>query len=196
MARRPSSSSSLSVTTSPESSPWRARTTLSDSLSTTSWPRRSSRASISGCSGDPHLAAAGEDVDGAVVVGGEEGPVGARRLGELVDLFAQGGDVLLGLLQGVGQLLVLGDGLGQLSLGLEQALFEGLDPPGPSDSRRRRTAPLLRPAASARGAARAPLASSRSSSDSAVGTTSPQGAQGLYCDPTRPPPLKVRRVAG
>ena len=41
----------------------------------------------------------------------EEGPVGARRLGELVDLLAQGGDVLLGLLQGEGQLLVLRDGL-------------------------------------------------------------------------------------
>ena len=77
---------------------------------------------------DPHLAAAGEDVDGAVVVGAEVGAVGGRRLGELLHLFAQGGDVLLGLLEGEGQLLVLGDGLGQLALGLEQLLLEGLDP--------------------------------------------------------------------
>ena len=81
-----------------------------------------------GVEGDPHLAAAGEDVDGAVLVGVEEGPVGTGRLGELVHLLAQRGDVLLGLLEGVGQLLVLGDGLGQLALGLQHALFQGLDP--------------------------------------------------------------------
>ena len=130
MARRPSSRTSLSVTTSPESSPSRARITFSDSLSTTSWPRRSSLGVDLGVHGDAHLAAAGEDVDGAVVVGAQEGAVGARRLGELVHFFAQGGDVLLGLLQGVGQLLVLRDGLGELALGLEQPLLEGLDPPG------------------------------------------------------------------
>ncbi len=79
----------------------------------------------------PHLATTGEDIDGAVVVGVQERPVGARGLGELVDLFAQRGDVLLGLLQGVGQLLVLRDRLGQLALGLEQPLLEGLDASGP-----------------------------------------------------------------
>ena len=103
---------------------------MSDSLRTTSLPRRSSSASISGWTSHPHLAAAGEDVDRAVVVGVEEGAVGGRRLGELVDLLAQRGDVLLGLLQGEGELLVLGDGLGQLALGLEQPLLEGLDPAG------------------------------------------------------------------
>ena len=87
----------------------------------------------------PHLAAAGEDVDRAVVVGPEEGPVGRRRLGQLLDLLAQVGHVLLGRLQGEGQLLVLGDGLGQLALGLEQLLLEGLDPRGLSCRRRRRT---------------------------------------------------------
>ena len=84
-----------------------------------------------GVHGHPHLATAREDVDGPVVVGVEERPVGARGLGELVDLLTQRGDVLLGLLQGVGQLLVLGDGLGQLALGLEQPLLEGLDASGP-----------------------------------------------------------------
>ena len=76
------------------------------------------------------LRPAGEDVDGAVVVDPEEGAVGGGRLGELLDLLAQRGQLLLGLLQGEGQLLVLRGGVGQLALGLEQALLEGLDPPG------------------------------------------------------------------
>ena len=58
----------------------------------------------------------------------EVGPVGRRRLGELLDLVAQVGHVLLGRLEGEGQLLVLGHGLGQLALGLEELLLEGLDP--------------------------------------------------------------------
>jgi hypothetical protein len=77
---------------------------------------------------DPHLATTGEDVDGAVVVVAEEGRVGRRRLGELLDLFAQRGDVLACLAQGVGELLVLGDRLGELALGLEQPLLEGAHP--------------------------------------------------------------------
>ena len=56
--------------------------------------------------------------------------VGRRRLGELVDLVAQGGDVLARLAQRVAELLVLGDRLGQLTLGLEQPLFEGAQPLG------------------------------------------------------------------
>jgi hypothetical protein len=67
----------------------------------------------------PHFAAAGEDVDGAVLVDAEERAVGGRRLGELLDLLAQGRQLLLGLLQGEGQLLVLGGGLGQLALRLQ-----------------------------------------------------------------------------
>ena len=83
-----------------------------------------------GVQGDPHLAAAGEHVDGAVVVAGQEGAVGGRRLGELVDLLPQGGDVLAGLAEGEGQALVLGNGLLELALGLEQLLLEGPDPLG------------------------------------------------------------------
>ncbi len=70
---------------------------------------------------------AGEHVDGAVVVGGQEGAIGGRRLGQLVDLLTEGGDVLTGLTEGVGQLLVLRDGLLELALGLEQLLLEGAD---------------------------------------------------------------------
>ena len=62
---------------------------------------------------DPHLAAGAEDVDGAVVVGAEEGAVGRRRHRELLDLFAQRGDVLARLAQGGGELLVLGDAPGR-----------------------------------------------------------------------------------
>ena len=73
---------------------------------------------------DPHLAAAGEHVDRAVVVLADDHAVGRRRLGELVDLVAERGDVLARLAQRVAQLLVLGDRLGELALGLEQALLE------------------------------------------------------------------------
>ena len=76
---------------------------------------------------DAHLAARGEDVDGAVVVRAEVRAVRRRRHRELLDLFAQRGDVLARLTQGGGQLLVLGDGLGELTLGLEQPLLEGAD---------------------------------------------------------------------
>ena len=60
----------------------------------------------------------------------EERAVGRRRLGELLDLLAQRGDVLARLAEGVGELLVLGDGLGQLALGLQQPLLEGAHPLG------------------------------------------------------------------
>ena len=80
---------------------------------------------------DPHLAAAGEHVDGAVVVLADHHAVRGRRPGELVDLVAQRGDVLARLAQRVAQLLVLRHRLGQLALGLEQALLEGPDPLGP-----------------------------------------------------------------
>ena len=76
---------------------------------------------------DPHLPSTGMDVGGAIVVQPEEGPVCRRRLGELVDLLAEGGDVLSRLTERVGQLLVLGHGLRQLALGLEQPLFQGAD---------------------------------------------------------------------
>ena len=79
---------------------------------------------------DPHLAAGGEDVDGAVVVGAEEGAVRRRRHRELLDLFAERGDVLARLAQGGGEPLVLGDGLGELALGLEDPLLERADPLG------------------------------------------------------------------
>ena len=71
-ARRPSSSSSLKMTTSPWTSRPRASTTLSDSLSTTSWPRFIVVDLELGVDRDAHLAAGAEDVDGAVVVRAEE----------------------------------------------------------------------------------------------------------------------------
>ena len=85
---------------------------------------------MSGCSRHLHLAAAGEDVDRAVVVLADDDAVRRRRLGELVDLVAQRGDVLARLAQRVAELLVLGHGLGQLALGLEQPLLERAHPLG------------------------------------------------------------------
>ena len=54
--------------------------------------------------------------------------VGRRRLGELLDLLAERGDVLARLTQGVAKLLVLGDRLGELALRLEQPLLERAHP--------------------------------------------------------------------
>ena len=102
--------------------------TLKLSLSTTSAPRSSVVEVDVGVDVDPHLAPLGEDVDGAVVVLADHHAVGGRRLGELVDLVAQRGDVLARLPQRVAQLLVLGHRLGQLALGLEQPLLEGAHP--------------------------------------------------------------------
>ena len=76
---------------------------------------------------DPHLASRREDVDRAVGVEAEVGPVRSGGLGELLDLVAQERELLLGLLEGEGQLLVLRDGLLQLAAGLEETLFERLD---------------------------------------------------------------------
>ena len=61
-----------------------------------------------GRAGQPHLAAGGEDVDGVVVLGGEQDAVPAGRLAEPVDLFAQRQQLLTGLLEGVHQLGVAG----------------------------------------------------------------------------------------
>ena len=79
---------------------------------------------------DAHLAAARVDVDRAVVVAGQQRAVGRRGLGELVDLFAQGADVVARLAQRVGELLVLGHRLGELALRLEQPLLERAHPLG------------------------------------------------------------------
>ena len=71
-----------------------------------------------------------EHVHGAVLVAAEERAVRGRRHRELLDLFAQGGDVLAGLTERGREALVLGDGLGELALRLEQALLEGAHPLG------------------------------------------------------------------
>ena len=103
---------------------------MSDSLSTTSAPRCELLVVEVGVHRDAHLPAAAVDVDGAVVVRAEQRPVGGRRLGELLDLLAERGDVLARLAQGVRELLVLRDGLGQLALRLEEALLERAHPLG------------------------------------------------------------------
>ena len=73
---------------------------------------------------DLHLAPAGQHVDRAVLVLADHHAVGVGRLGELVDLVAQRGDVLARLAERVAQLLVLRRLLGELALRLEQALLE------------------------------------------------------------------------
>ena len=85
----------------------RASTTLSDSLSTTSAPRVSSSASRSGWTATRILRPPESTSTVPSSLLAEQGAVGGRRLGELVDLLAEGGDVLARLAEGVGQLLVL-----------------------------------------------------------------------------------------
>ena len=77
-----------------------------------------------------HFAAAREDVDRAVLVHPEKSAVGGGGLGQLLDFLAQRSELFLRLLEGEGQLLVLGGGVGQLALALEQTLLEGLHPAG------------------------------------------------------------------
>jgi hypothetical protein len=76
---------------------------------------------------DPQLAAARGDVDGAVVVDPQEHPEAGGRGGELLDLLLEGDDLLPGLPEGGGQAFVLGQRLGELALGLEQAFLEHPD---------------------------------------------------------------------
>ena len=83
-----------------------------------------------GVNRDAHLAARGEHVDGAVVVGAEERAVARGRHRELLDLFPERRDVLAGLAEGGREAFVLGDGLGELALGLENPLLEGAHPLG------------------------------------------------------------------
>ena len=61
-----------------------------------------------GRAGEPHLAPGGEDVDGVVVMGGQQHAVATGRLAQPVDLLAQGQQLLPGLLEGVHQLGVAG----------------------------------------------------------------------------------------
>ena len=77
-----------------------------------------------------HLAAAHQYVDGAVVVLTHHHAIGRRRLAELVDFVAQGGNVFAGLTQGVAQLLITRHRLRQLALGFEEPLFERTHPLG------------------------------------------------------------------
>ena len=65
---------------------------------------------------DAQLAAAGEDVDGVVLVALDEGAEAGRRLGEPVDLLLQLHDLVAGLAQGLGEALVLGGDGGQRTL--------------------------------------------------------------------------------
>ena len=117
------------MTTSPCPSRSRTPMTVKDSLSTTSLPRSIWPGSSAGVQGDAHLATRGEDVDGAVVVEVDKGAVDRRRLGQLLDFVAQRRDLVAGLLDRDGELLVVRAALGQLTPGLEELLFEHLDAP-------------------------------------------------------------------
>ena len=73
---------------------------------------------------DAQLAAAGEDVDGVVLVAGEEGAEAGRRLGEPVDLLLQLHDLVAGLAQRLREALVLGRHRREGALGVGEAQLE------------------------------------------------------------------------
>jgi hypothetical protein len=77
---------------------------------------------------DAHLAPRGEHVDRTIVIRGEKRAVGRRRHGELLDLFPERGNVLARFTEGRGEAFVLGDGLGQLTLRLQDLLLQRAHP--------------------------------------------------------------------
>ena len=79
---------------------------------------------------DFHLAAIGQDVDGVVAVLADDDSVRRRRLGELVDLLPERGDVITRLPQRVRELFVARHCLRELTLRFEQALLERAHPLG------------------------------------------------------------------
>jgi hypothetical protein len=76
---------------------------------------------------DPHLAAAGEDVRGVLVARLEEHAEAGRRLGQPVDLFFQGDDLVPGLAQRRGQPLVLRGDRCQAGLGFAKPFLQQTD---------------------------------------------------------------------
>ncbi len=74
---------------------------------------------------DVHLAAAGEDVGGAVVEGLDDDAVGRRGLGQPVDLGLEGDDLLAGVAQGAHEALVLGGHRGELGAQTGEVALEG-----------------------------------------------------------------------
>ena len=90
----------------------------------TSWPRWrfvdvDRRAHV-----DPQLAAAGEHVDGVVVVAAEEGAEAGRRLSQPVDLLLQRHDLVTGLAERRGEALVLRGERRERGLGLREPLLQ------------------------------------------------------------------------
>ncbi len=80
-----------------------------------------------GVQGDSHLSTRREDVDRPVVVEIYERAVDRGRLGQLLDLLAQRGDLVTRLLDRDGQFLVARARLGELSTSLEELLLEHFD---------------------------------------------------------------------
>ena len=83
-----------------------------------------------GADADPHLAAAGEHVGGAVLGGRQEHAETRRRLGQPVDFLLERHDLVARFAERVGQPLVLAGHGGQAGLRLTQPLLEQADVPG------------------------------------------------------------------
>jgi hypothetical protein len=73
---------------------------------------------------DAQLAAAGEDVDRAVVVTGEEDAVARRRLAEPVDLLLERDQLVAGVAQRAGELVVALGQEGRAALRLRHPLLQ------------------------------------------------------------------------
>ena len=112
------------MTTSPTvSKPW-AMTTFSASLSTTSWPGRSSSRSTLGLTLTRILRPPVKTSAVPSSRGLQEDAEAARRLGQPVDLFLERDDLVARLAQRAGEPLVLASDGREVRLGLAQPLLE------------------------------------------------------------------------
>ncbi len=73
---------------------------------------------------DLHLATLGQDVDGRVLVEGEIDAVRGGRSAQLVNFLFERGDLLPRLVESIHELLVLIEGLHELTIGLAQLVFQ------------------------------------------------------------------------
>ena len=174
-ARVPSSRTSLSCTTSPATSGSRTMHDVEALVEHDLLAAAQRGPSVDvGADRDAHLAARANTSTVPSSLGPSERGVGRGRLGELVDLLAQRRDVVARLAQGVGELLVLADRLGELALGLEQPLLERAHPLGrvlqpPDAGRSTSSSSVARPAPAA---PRPRLVASSPSFGLSMGTTS------------------------
>jgi hypothetical protein len=157
----------------------------------TSWPPELVQGQAGG-DVHPQLAAAGEDVGGAVLIGAQERAEAGRRLGEPVHLLLEGHDLVASLSQGGREPLVLSGDSGQVGLELYDPLLE--DPRVPRrfcDLAAQDSNLLLKKGNLTEGFLRAPCGPAAAGVVVVVGCHGPHLLRGAERDPTLPAPRLV-----